>query len=117
MFDNDYNDINNPMYEFVEDSPSEMMAMLAERLRQRRLEKNLSRKALAELSGVPVATLARFEQQHVISMQQFVVLVAALGYIDQLKTLMSEPRYKTLSELETIKHNQNRKRGRVKTNQ
>ena len=88
------------------------MQQLAERLKTRRLEKGLSRQALAELSGVPAPTIARFEQQHAISMRQYLDLAITLGYADQLQVLMQEAIYKTMEELETIKHNQNRKRGR-----
>ena len=88
------------------------MQQLAERLKTRRLEKGLSRQALAELSGVPAPTIARFEQQHAISMRQYLDLAITLGYADQLQVLMQEAIYKTMEELETIKQNQNRKRGR-----
>ncbi len=88
------------------------MQQLAERLKARRLEKGLSRQALAELSGVPAPTIARFEQQHAISMRQYLDLAIALGYVDQLQVMMQEAIYKTMEELETIKQNQNRKRGR-----
>jgi transcriptional regulator with XRE-family HTH domain len=76
------------------------------------LEKGLSRQALAEISGVPAPTIARFEQKYAISMRQYIDLAITLGYTDQLESLMSEPIYKTLEELETIRNNQNRKRGR-----
>ena len=88
------------------------MRELAERLKARRLEKGLSRQALAEISGVPAPTIARFEQQYAISMRQYIDLAIALGYVDQLQVLMQEPIYKTLEELETIRNNKNRKRGR-----
>ena len=100
------------MYAFGEISSGELMQQLAERLKARRLEKGLSRPALAEISGVPAPTIARFEQQHAISMRQYMDLAIALGYADQFQVLMQEPIYKTMEELETIKQNQHRKRGR-----
>ena len=100
------------MYSFGQISSGELMQQLAERLKTRRLEKGLSRQALAELSGVPAPTIARFEQQHAISMRQYLDLAIALGYADQLQVLMQEAIYKTMEEVETIKQNQNRKRGR-----
>ena len=113
--DNNYYSSNN-VYPFEETSSSSISSTLAERVKQRRLEKGLSRKALSDLSGVPTATIAKFEQQHLISMRQFVSLVIALGYAGELNQLMAEPHYQTLSELETIKANKNRQRGRTKTN-
>ena len=100
------------MYGFGQISSGELMQQLAERLKARRLEKGISRQALAEMSGVPAPTIARFEQQYAISMRQYIDLAIALGYADQLQVLMKEPIYKTLEELETIRNNQNRKRGR-----
>ena len=100
------------IYDFEQISSVELMQQLAERLKARRLEKGLSRQALAEISGVPAPTIARFEQQHAISMRQYLDLAIALGYADQLQVLMREAIYKTMDELETIKQNQHRKRGR-----
>lgn len=100
------------MYSFGQISSAELMQLLAERVKERRLERGLSRQALSDLSGVPAPTIARFEQHYAISMRQYVDLVAALGYTDQLQEVMREPRYKTIEELETIRRNKNRKRGR-----
>ena len=100
------------MYSFGQISSGELMQQLAERLKARRLEKGLSRQALAEISGVPAPTIARFEQQYAISMRQYIDLAITLGYAEQLQDLMKEPIYKTMEELETIKQNQHRKRGR-----
>ena len=99
-------------YSFNEISSAELMQQLAERLRARRLEKGLSRQTLAEMSGVPAPTIARFEQQYAISMRQYVDLALALGYAGQLESFMQEPLYKTMEELELIKQNKNRVRGR-----
>ena len=100
------------MYSFGQISSGELMQQLAERLKARRLEKGVSRQALAEMSGVPAPTIARFEQQYAISMRQYIDLAIALGYAEQLQVLMREPIYKTMEELETIQNNKNRKRGR-----
>ena len=100
------------MYSFGQISSGELMQQLAERLKARRLEKGLSRQALADISGVPAPTIVRFEQQHAISMRQYIDLAIALGYADQLQVLMQEPIYKTMEELETIRNNKNRRRGR-----
>ena len=84
------------VYDFRQISSGELMQQLAARLKARRLEKGLSRLALAEISGVPAPTIARFEQQYAISMRQYIDLAIALGYADQLQKLMQEPIYKTI---------------------
>lgn len=100
------------MYELEQISSGELMQQLAQRLQKRRLEKGLSRQALSDMSGVPAPTIARFEQHYAISMRQYLDLAISMGYTDDVKRLMDEPKYKTMEELETIRNNQNRKRGR-----
>lgn len=100
------------LYDFNMDSADDLATLLAENLKQRRLEKGLSRKALSMMSDVPVPTIAKFEQQHSISLVSFLALAKALGYTETLKSLLSEPVYTTMEELDTINKNKNRKRGR-----
>lgn len=100
------------VYTFDIDTPDELLAMLANNLQRRRLEKGLSREALTELSGVPTPTIAKFEQKHTISLSSFVALAKALGYSKSIKDLLSEPLYHTMEELEQINKNKNRKKGR-----
>ena len=49
------------LYNFDVERPEELLAILAQNLQKRRLEKGLSREALTELSGVPTPTIAKFE--------------------------------------------------------
>lgn len=99
------------LYEFYQESPKEMMKILAENMRRRRLEKGYSRRFLSEYSGVPVPTIAKFERDYSISLLSYVKLAQTLGYNDQLKALMGDPRYSTIEELDEINNNKNRKRG------
>lgn len=87
------------------------MQRLAENLRARRLEKKLSTKSLAEISGVPASTIQRFELKHAISLESYVKLAKALGYSEDVMRLLSEPKYETMEELLEINRNKNRKRG------
>ena len=85
----------------------------AARIKQRRLEKNLSRNKLAELSGVSAATLRKFEDEGKISLESFIAIAVALGYSEELLKLMETPRYTTIEELNDINTNKSRKRGRI----
>ena len=87
------------------------MQRLAENLRARRLEKKLSTKSLAEISGVPASTIQRFELKHAISLESYVRLAKALGYSEEIMQLLAEPKYDTMAELLEINRNKNRKRG------
>lgn len=100
------------LYGFDVDSVEDLLAGLSANVKQRRLEKGLSRKALSLMSGVPVPTIAKFEQKHGISLQGFVALAKALGYSAEVKHLLAEPKFATMEELDTINRNKNRKRGR-----
>lgn len=87
------------------------MQRMAENLKTRRLEKKLSTKSLSALSGVPAATIQRFELKHSISLESYVKLAKALGYSEELMQLLAEPKYDTMEELLEINKNKNRKRG------
>ncbi|MEG2791377.1 MAG: helix-turn-helix transcriptional regulator [Odoribacter sp.] len=100
------------LYNFDIDTSNELLAVVADNLQKRRLEKGLSREALTELSGVPTPTIAKFEQKHTISLASYVALAKALGYTKAIKELLSEPLYNTMEELEMINKNKNRKKGR-----
>ena len=94
------------------DSADDLAVRLSRNVKRRRLEKGLSRKALSMMSGVPVPTIAKFEQHHSISLISFLALAKALGHVNALKSLLDEPVYSTMEELDTINRNKNRKRGR-----
>lgn len=87
------------------------MQRLASNLKARRLEKKLSTKSLAEMSGVPASSIQRFELKHSISLESYVKLAKALGYSEDIMQLLSEPKYSTMEELLEINKNSKRKRG------
>ena len=90
---------------------SQTMQQLAVNLRARRLEKKLSTKSLATMSGVPASTIQRFELKHVISLESYVRLAKTLGYSEEMMQLLAEPKYDTMEELLEINKNKTRKRG------
>jgi len=87
------------------------MQRLAENLKARRLERKISTKSLAAMSGVPASSIQRFELKHSISLESYVKLAKALGYSEELMQLLAEPKYDTMEELLEINKNKNRKRG------
>lgn len=93
------------IYTFDLDTAQSLLQIIAQNLQKRRLEKNLSREALSQLSGVPAPTIAKFEQKYTISLASFVALAKALGYAKEIKALLSEPQYSTMEELENINKN------------
>ena len=87
------------------------MQRLAQNVKKRRLEKKLSTKTLAEMSGVPAATIQSFELKHAISLESYVKLAKALGYSEEIMQMLAEPKYDTMEELLEINKNCKRKRG------
>lgn len=79
-------------------------------MRRRRVEKNITRRQLAEESGVAPANLARFEQKGKISFENLIKLAMALGYTAEIKSIFAAPKYSTMAELDTICRNQNKKK-------
>lgn len=102
----------NLLYQFGVEDVDELMHLLADNLKKRRLERGISRKALSAMSGVPSSSIAHFEQKHAISLHSYVAIARSLGYVQQIKSLMQMPVYDTMEELLEITRNKNRKRGR-----
>lgn len=99
------------LYTFDIETPKELCTILARNSKRRRLERNISRKALSVMSGVPAPTIAKWEQHNTISLQAFVAIAKSLGYANDIKNLLSTPQYSTMEELNTINRNKNRQRG------
>lgn len=59
--------ISSVLDSFTLDNPDDIMMQVAENFRKRRVEKNITRQRIAELSGVPLSTVARFEQKGLIA--------------------------------------------------
>ena len=73
MAENKYNS-SNLLYQFDSETTDDIMRQLASLLKTRRLERGLSREALSMMSGVPVATITKFEQRATLSLKQYVAL-------------------------------------------
>ncbi len=69
-------------------------AVLAEtgrRLRRERLNRNITRAGLAELSGVSTSTIQHVEHGANYSMETLIRLLRALGLLDRIDALLPEP--------------------------
>lgn len=94
---------------------SEDIAMhVAENFRKRRVEKNITRQRIAQLSGVPLSTVARFEQKGLIAFEPLIKLAMAMGYTSEIKDLFSTPKFDTMEELDLIRQKSKDKRAYVK---
>ena len=85
-----------------------------ENLRGRRLQLELTQEGLAERSGVPLATLRKFEQQGLISFESFLKLLMVLGMLDDMvkATEISQAPFTSIDEVIARNAAPKRKRGR-----
>jgi len=93
-------------------TPAEVALQLAARLRQLRLERNLTRASLAARAGVTVSSLKRFESTGKASLDLVLRLALSLDRLDELNDLFLPPRARSLDELEERARWAHRKRGR-----
>lgn len=95
---------------YLEPSDEEVARAIAADFRRRRIEKGLTREAVAERAGVAPANVARFEQKGLISLKNLIRLAAAMGYTAELQSLFATPKYATMDELTDIRRNARKKR-------
>ena len=95
-------------------SPSKAQQIIAGNIRERRLQLDLTQVGLSERSGVPLATLRKFEQQGVISLESLLKLLMVLGMLDAMvkATKGTETTFSTLDEVIALNNAPKRKRGR-----
>ena len=110
VFDGNRNNILALLDSFTLDDAGDISMQVAENFRKRRVEKNISRKCLAEMSEVPLSTIARFEQKGLISFESLVKLAMALGYTSEISSMFGSPKFDTMAELDMIRLKTNSKR-------
>ena len=84
---------------------------LAERVKARRLEMNLTQEGLSVRSGLPLATYRHFERTGKISLDGLLHVAYALDALDDFDRLFESRKYATLDEVLSATTT-NRKRGK-----
>ncbi|HSS33951.1 MAG TPA: helix-turn-helix domain-containing protein [Solirubrobacterales bacterium] len=78
-----------------------VLAELGKRIARTRLERNLSQASLAAEAGVSKTTLERLERGGGIQLESFIRILRALGQLDRLDVVVSEPLPSPIERLET----------------
>ncbi len=80
------------MGDYSEYSVTELVRLLGSRFKDYRLRANMTQKEVAEMSGLSIMTIHRFENGTVknISLGTFLLLLKAVGSINDLNELMPE---------------------------
>ena len=99
-------------FDIFNKTPERLAMILAESCRKRRLDRGMSRRSLAEATGIPEPTLERFETKGKISLEAFLKLVVEFDWFDEMGAIMSKSKFTTGEELETINKNRGRQKGR-----
>jgi transcriptional regulator with XRE-family HTH domain len=106
-------DFNNNILTLTDD-PEGITRTVAARVKNRRLELNLTQQALAARAGMPVSTYRRFEQSGEIAFASLVGIAVALDQTDGFSALFSQRKYRSIDEIKEQKKDKKRKRGRIK---
>ena len=98
---------------FSLETPERLSRTLADRVKALRLARGWKQATLAELSGVSLASLRRFEDSGKVSLQNLLSLAFALNRLDDFNALLQAPPASSLAELEAGEKRPTRKRGRI----
>lgn len=104
-------DINNNILSFIDKTPDSLMSGVAQRVKQRRLEKGWTQKMLAAKAGVSLPSYRRFESSGEIALRSLVMLAFALDMTDEFETLFSSKTYQSIDDIVNIGQAKQRKRG------
>ncbi|KAA6310095.1 hypothetical protein EZS27_038539 [termite gut metagenome] len=105
------NEINDNIIVFINNSPTAIISSIAKRVKERRLEKNLTQKDLASRSGLSFGTYRRFETTGEISLRGLVMIALILDMTSDFDALFSNRSYSSMNELLNHKKIKQRKRG------
>lgn len=80
-------------------APSDVGLELARRLKGIRKRKKITQQQLASRCNVSYASLCRFEQTGLVSLESFIKISMELGVIDEVKALFTHPVYSSIEEV------------------
>ena len=92
-------------------NPAEIAKRIAEKVKTRRLELNLTQLGLAKRAGIKFATYRRFEQTGEISLRGLLQIGFALNALSDFEQLFSQKQYQSLDDVMN-EQNATRKRGK-----
>lgn len=99
---------------YFQSGPDDVAKRIANDFRRRRIERNLTREAVAREAGIALGNIARFEQKGLISLSNLIRLASTVGCLGELSTIFAEPKYSTIDELTEIRKNSTKKRAYTK---
>ena len=103
--------VNDNILTLIDKTPNLIMSGIAQRVKQRRLEKGWTQKMLAAKAGLSLPSYRRFESSGEISVRSLVMLAFALDMTDEFETLFSSKTYQSIDDIVKSEQTKQRKRG------
>ena len=95
----------------IDNSPDTILQRIAERVRTKRLERNLTQKAFAKRAGVGYDAYRQFENTGEITLRNLVMCAIVLDDADGFAELFLKKTYQSIDELLKTQKVKTRKRG------
>lgn len=94
-------------------SPTDVALQIAQRVKERRLELNLTQTGLSQRAGLKLPTYRRFERTGEISLRGLLQIGFALNMLADFDALFSTRQYMSIDDI-LQEQDKERKRGRIK---
>ena len=95
----------------ISKSPDSILKKIAERVKEKRLERNLTQKAFAKRAGVGYDAYRTFENTGEIMFRNLVMCAIVLDEADVFAELFTKRTYQSIDELLKMQKEKKRKRG------
>lgn len=104
-------DVNDDILSLIGRTPDLLISGIAERVKQRRLEKGWTQKMLAAKAGLSYPSYRRFESSGETSLRSLVMLAFALDMTDEFENLFISKTYQSIDDIVKANQAKQRKRG------
>jgi len=95
----------------ISNSPQTIQQRIAEKVKEKRLERNLTQKSFAKRAGVGYDAYRKFENSGEITLRNLILCAIVLDDVDSFLELFNKKNWKSIDELLMIEKRKKRKRG------
>jgi transcriptional regulator with XRE-family HTH domain len=95
----------------IEHSPDTVLQKIAARVKEKRLERNLTQKSFAKRAGIGYDAYRKFENTGEITLRNLVLCAIVLDEVENFSELFAQKRWQSIDELLNNKQTKKRKRG------
>jgi len=95
----------------INNTPDSIIKRIGEKVKDKRLERNLTQKAFAKRAGIGYDTYRNFENTGEITLRNLILCAIALDDTEGFLNLFTKKSYQSIDELLKIQETKKRKRG------